>query len=64
MNGLGYAPVCSSSALSKTDIFRVYGITAPFFKKVQRFCTKKNAAVIPKQFDLAKVWDRAVFSFY
>ena len=41
MNGLGYTPVCSSSALSK-----------------------KNAAVIPKQFDLAKVWDRAVFSFY
>ncbi len=34
MNGLGYTPVCSSSALSKTCIFRVYGITEPFFKKV------------------------------
>ena len=33
MNGLGYAPVCSSSALSKTCIFRVYGITAPFLRR-------------------------------
>lgn len=29
MNGLGYTPICSSSAMSKTCILYTYGITAP-----------------------------------
>lgn len=35
MNGLGYVPVCSSSSMSKTCKIHVYGITAPFFRKIQ-----------------------------
>lgn len=32
MNGLGYTPICSSSALSKTNIFEINGITALIFR--------------------------------
>ena len=34
MNGLGYTPICSSSAAQKTNKKADYGITAPFFRRI------------------------------
>lgn len=44
MQGLGYTPVCSSSCLSKTATFDLYGITAPFFRG--RFCNGLQEKVL------------------
>lgn len=33
MNGLGYTPICSSAA-QKTYKKTAYGITAPFFRRI------------------------------
>ncbi len=34
MNGLGYTPIYSSSAVQKAYKKAAYGITAPFFRRI------------------------------